>query len=131
MALGQGRAYGVMAGNVAFQEGDFHVCSVGSIAANAAGTQAAGTPITTQIAEVASATSGYSVQLPPSSPGLVITVILTTNATTCVVYPALGNGDQINALTAGTGGITMAARTRAQFCCSSTGHWYTLPLLPS
>ncbi len=131
MALGQGRAYGVLAGNVPFQEGDFHILSTASIAANSAGTQAAGTPITTQLVLVASAVSGYSVQLPPSSPGLVITVILTTASTTCVVYPALGAGDQINALTAGTGGITMAATTRAQFCCGVAGRWWTLPLLPS
>lgn len=105
-----------------------------AIAANSTGTQASGTPITSgvRIVTVSSGGSAYSVTLPPSVPGMRVTVVTTTATNTVAVFPNAGGtgSETINALSA-NGGITMAAKTRADFVCVVAGQWYTVPLLPS
>ncbi len=132
MALGQGRTYGVFAANVRFRSGDYVLRSCDSYTASTTQTQAGGTPLYHEVNAVASAHASDAVTLPESSPGMVVTVLLTTASNTCKVYPnAGGTGTEtINALTANAS-ITMAALTRAEFYCVVAGQWWTLPLLPS
>jgi hypothetical protein len=100
-----------------------------SISANSSGTQAGGTPITaTGVVAVSSAASGYSVTLPPSVPGMSITIVLTTASNTAKVYPS--GTDKINALAA-SAAITMSALTSASFNCVAAGQWWTSPRVPS
>ncbi len=128
MALGQGRTYGVYAANVRFRSGDYYLPSCDSYTASTTQTQAGGTLLNHQVNAVAAANAADAVTLPASSPGMVVTVLLTTASNTCKVFPNVG--DTINALTA-NGAITMAALTRAEFYCVVAGQWWTLPLLPS
>ena len=127
MALAQGRSYGVFAGNVPIQPGDFLLESVAIVTAATGGTQATGTPINAQTNIVISV-SGHSVTLPPSSPGLCISLLLITSGATCLVFPA--PGEFINALAVNTD-ISMAALTGTTFCCAVAGQWYTIPRTPS
>ncbi len=132
MSLGQGRSYGTFAANVPFGSGDYILRSCNSYTASTTQTQAGGTPLYHEINAVASAHAADAVTLPESSPGMVVTVLLTTASNTCKVFPnAGGTGTEtINALTANAA-ITMAALTRAQFICVVAGQWWTLSLLPS
>lgn len=106
--------------------------SPANIAANATGTQASGTPITALVNTVSSGGAAYSVTLPPSTPGLSISIACTTATNTVAIFPnAGGTGTEtINALAANAG-ITMAALSSAQFVCTVAGQWYTIPRVPS
>ncbi len=132
MALGEGRTYGVYRANVRFRSGDYILRSVDSYTASTTQTQAGGTPLNHEVNLVASANAADAVTLPASSPGMAVTVILTSATNTCKVFPnAGGTGTEtINALSANAA-ITMAATTRATFFCGVAGQWWTLPLLPS
>jgi hypothetical protein len=103
-----------------------------SIAANATGTQASGTPITALLNVVSSAGAAFSVTLPPSAPGLEITIACSTATNTVAVFPNAGGtgSETINALAANAG-ITMGALTSATFVCAVAGQWYTSPRTPS
>lgn len=103
-----------------------------SIAANATGTQASGTPITGLVNSVSSAGAAQSVTLPVSTPGLAITIATITAVNTVAVFPnAGGTGTEtINALAANAG-ITMAALSSAMFVCTVAGQWWTVPRVPS
>lgn len=114
-------------GDIGLAGGKQFLGSTAVVAANVGGTQATGTPLTAQLNQVTS-TSGYSVVLPPSRPGLHITVALSTSAQTALVFPS--PGDTINAL-AKDAAITMAARTSATFVCVVAGQWFTSPRVPS
>lgn len=103
-----------------------------TVAANATGTQASGTAILSDINAVTSGGAAYSVTLPVSIPGRTISIILPTATNTVAVFPnAGGTGTEtINALSANSG-ITMGARTSADFVCVVAGQWYTNPRVPS
>ena len=92
------------------------------LSANAAGTQLAGTPITTMLSGFGTVGgAGYSATLPPSAPGLVLTIINET-ATSMNVFPAAGekiNSGAANAAVA----VTNAAPTI--FYCLTAGNWWT------
>lgn len=128
MPLPMGRAYGVWAGNVNFQPGDYILRAYDSVTASTTQTQAGGTLLTAELNAVASVNAADAVRLPKAHRGMVVTVLLTTATTTCTVFP--DTGDSINAIAANSG-IVMAGLTRAQFCCATNSKWYTLPLLPS
>lgn len=105
--------------------------SYATIAGNAAGTQAAGTPVTTMLANVTTAAANYSVTLPPSQPGLEITVH-NISANVLRVYPnAGGTGtEQIN--TAGANTFqAMPANTSTVYTCAVAGQWWSVPRTPS
>ena len=101
------------------------------IAANSAGTQVAGTPITTMMTNVTSAGAVYSTTLPVSANGLELTVH-NISANSQIVFPnAGGTGtEQINALAANAG-ITMLTNTSTTFTCNTPGQWFTVPRIPS
>jgi hypothetical protein len=111
--------------------------TVGTIAANATGTQASGTlvpgsALSSGNIAVTSAGSAYSITLPPSQPGMEIDIVCITTTNTVTVFPsAAGTGtEKINALTANSG-LVMGALTSATFMCMTAGQWWTSPRVPS
>lgn len=115
-----------------FQRGtSLQTISAANIAANAAGTQAAGTPITTMLVNITSSGANQSATLPISAPGLSI-VVHNISANTELIFPnAGGTGtEKINALAANAA-ISMLANTSATFTCTVAGQWYTVPRVPS
>jgi hypothetical protein len=82
------------------------------------------------ITHVTGANATKGVVLPQPQPGM-ICIIKNADAANAVlkVYP--GSGAAINALTATTGALSMAAKTSALFFAISSTQWFTLPLLPS
>lgn len=115
-----------------FQRGtNLQTFSSAQIAANAAGTQVAGTAITTMLVNMTAAGPSYSVTLPVSAPGLEISVN-NISAQTVLVFPsAAGTGTEtINALAANAA-ISMPTNTSTVFTCNTTGQWYTVPRVPS
>jgi hypothetical protein len=130
MPLPQGRYYGVFAGNVAFQPGDYFVESAATLAASTTVTQAAGSPINTQLVNVTSTAAG-AVTLPASAPGLSITVHNISASNVSVFPNAQGTGSEtINALSANAA-IVMATNTSTTFTCVVAGQWFTVPRVPS
>src|SRR5208337_3208613 len=108
---------------------------VAALTANATGTQASALtgansqiPANVLACTVASASSGYSVVLPPSAPGSQVDVQLTTGGNTALVFPY--PGDAINALGVNNS-ITMSALTSTTFTCVVQGQWWTNPRVPS
>jgi hypothetical protein len=128
MPLPQGSNFGVYSANVPHNPGDYYLRSVAQVTASTTQTQAGGTPLLNEVNQVASAHAADAVTLPTASPGMVVTVLLSTSSNTCKVFPAVG--DTINALSKDAA-ITMSALTRAQFVCVAPLQWWTLPLLPS
>lgn len=106
--------------------------SYATVAANATGTQASGTPIKSMLNNVTSSASGQSVTLPVSAPGMEIIIHSITAANTLLVFPNAGGTttETINALAANAS-ITMAALSSATFTCTIAGQWYTVPRVPS
>lgn len=104
--------------------------SYSTIAANATVTQAAGTPVTTMLVNITSAAAG-AVTLPPSQPGLEMTVH-NISANNVTVFPNAGGTttEKINALGANAG-LVMATNTSTVFTCVAAGQWYTVPRVPS
>ena len=102
-----------------------------TVAANATGTQASGTPIKSLLNNVTSVAGSYSVTLPVSVPGLEIT-INNISANSEFVFPNAGGTttETINALSANAS-ITMLTNTSAVFTCVVAGQWYTTPRVPS
>ena len=105
--------------------------SSATYAANATGTQASGTLLTSMMCNLTAAGASYSVTLPPSSNGMDITVH-NTSGNTILVFPSAGGTgtEKINALSANAS-ISMPANTSAQFTCVVAGQWYTVPRVPS
>lgn len=101
-----------------------------TIAANVTGTQASGTLVPLNAANVAVTSAGvaYSVTLPKALAGYEIDIVCTTATNTVAVFPA--PGDAINAIAANSG-LTMSALTSATFICLVNGQWYTSPRVPS
>ena len=115
-----------------FQRGtSLQTFSSAQIAANATGTQASGTAITTMLVNVTAAAGSYSVTLPVSAPGLELTVH-NISANSIFVFPnAAGTTTEtINALSANAS-ITMLTNTSTSFTCNTAGQWYTVPRVPS
>ena len=82
------------------------------------------------ITHVTGANATKGVVLPVPQAGM-ICIIKNADAANAVlkVYP--GTGAAINALTATSGALSMAAKTSALFFAISSTQWFTLPLLPS
>ncbi len=121
MALG--RYYGVLAGNVAMQPGDFWLeCFQDNITATASGTQATAFQLTTQTSRITTvATAADSVMLPPSLPGMELMVI-NHGANAMQVY---GNGvDTIDDVATATG-VSQMANSLVIYTCVTSGSWYS------
>lgn len=105
--------------------------SYATVAANATGTQASGTAIKSMLNAVTSAGASYSVTLPVSAPGMVITVH-NISGNTVLVFPNAGGTttETINALSANAA-ISLTTNTSTDFTCVVAGQWYTLPRVPS
>lgn len=103
------------------------VAAAGSTNADA-GSITANAPINVIVATGADATKG--VILPAAAAGTIY-VVKNIDAANAIlkIYPP--SGAQINALTATTGALSMAANTCAVFAFSSATQVYTAPLLPS
>jgi hypothetical protein len=92
------------------------------LVAHAGGGQANGTPLTTMLNRVATvATTGDSVLLPVSKPGMVVTV-LNGAGNSMNVFPA--TGEAINALGANAA-FAAATLTVTIFYCLTAGQWFT------
>jgi len=130
--MSQGRAYGVFAGNVQFQPGDYYLESAATLPAGTVVSQAgsAVAPIVTQLVNITAGAAG-SAQLPVSMAGNSITVH-NISANNVTIYPNPGGtgSETINALSANAG-IVMATNTSTTFTCVSPGQWYTVPRVPS
>jgi hypothetical protein len=128
--MNQGRSYGVFAGNVQFQPGDYFLESAATLPAGTVVSQAgsAVAPIVTQLVNITAGAAG-SAQLPLSASGNSITVH-NISASNVTVYPAPGGSETINALSANAG-IVMATNTSTTFTCVASGQWYTVPRVPS
>lgn len=102
------------------------------VAASTTVTQAGGTPITASVNHVTATSNPGAVTLPPSTPGLQITIALATAADAVSVFPnAGGTGTEtINALAANAA-LSMSALTSATFICAVAGQWFTVPRVPS
>ena len=123
MPLGQGRAYGVFAGNIPLQPGDFLLESAqDNITATAGGGQANAYQINTQTARVTIvATANDSVMLPPSAAGLEILLINHTNNPMQV----FGQGtDQIDDVASNVG-VSQMQNSFVLYSCATAGSWYT------
>jgi hypothetical protein len=91
------------------------------LTAHAGGGQGSALALTASINRVTTvATAADSVSLPPSLPGLAITVINAAAANSLNVFPV--SGDAINALSANTA-FAMAANKTATFYCAVAGTW--------
>jgi hypothetical protein len=118
-----GRSYGVFAGNVAMQSGDFFLESAQDlIIAHAGGGQAGAYQLATQTSRITTvATVGDSVQLPPSAPGLEVLVI-NHGANAMQMY---GNGtDTIDDQATATG-VSQMANSLVIYTCAAAGAWYS------
>ncbi len=102
----------------------------GTIAANTTVTQAAGTPVASELANV-TATAAGAVTLPASIPGASI-VVHNISGFNVTVFPNAGGTttEKINALSANSGYV-MATNTSTTFTCAVAGQWYTVPRVAS
>jgi hypothetical protein len=126
MALPGGRAYGVFAGNVSFQIGDFFLeSSQDGITANAGGGQSGAYQINSQTARITVvATAGDSVQLPPATPGLELLVI-NHGANPMQVFGNFISGiDVIDDQAFGTG-VSQMANSLVIYTSPVGGKWYS------
>lgn len=100
--------------------------SEGSITAAAAGTQAAGTPLTAVLNEVLTvAGANDSVNLPLALAGKVV-FVANPSAATLDVYSSLDSPtDEING-TVGTTAYSIATLLHVIFFCPRDGHWYAV-----
>lgn len=105
--------------------------SYATIAANATGTQASGTAVTAMLTNVTTSGASQSVTLPPSVPGLEMTVH-NISANTLLVFPSAGGTgtEKINALSANAS-LSMPTNTSTVFTCNVAGQWFTVPRVPS
>lgn len=101
------------------------VAAAGSTNANGTAVPASA-PIAIVNATAGDGTTGIVLPVPPAGQ---IFIVKNNAGLVLKVYP--GTGVAINALTATTGSISMAANTTAIFFATSATQWFTLPLLPS
>ena len=104
--------------------------SYATISSNATNTQASGTPVTSMLVNVIGAAAG-SVTLPPSQPGLELTV---HNISAFIVnmFPSAGGTgtEVINSLVANAF-LALPSNTSTVVTCTTLGQWYTVPRTPS
>lgn len=118
---------GAVTGNVTGNVAGTVTLTGGTVAA--AGTDNTNaTAVTAQYTKVTAGDGTKGVILPVPAIGVVY-AIKNNSASVLKVYP--GTSAAINALTATTGAISMAANTFALFVGDSATQWFTLPLLPS
>ena len=104
--------------------------SYATIAANIANSQAAGTPITVMLTNL-TATAAASATLPPSVPGLEMTVH-NISAFIVLVFPsAAGTGTEKINSGAANAALSLPANTSTVFTCNVAGQWYSVPRVPS
>lgn len=120
-----GLARGVITPGDSFLTGDqFHgpLFSVAdSLVAHAGGTQAAALPLTAMLNRIITVgTAADSVRLPPSQPGMCVTVINDAGANSLTVYGA--GTDTIDAVATATGNA-LAAGHRGEYVCVTAGKW--------
>lgn len=115
--------YGVFQGNVAFQPGDFFLeSSADNITAKAGGGQTGAFQLNTQTARITTvATTGDSVKLPPSAPGLEL-LIINHGVNPMQVYGA--GTDTIDDVATATG-VSQMSNSFVLYSCATTGAWYT------
>jgi hypothetical protein len=105
--------------------------SYASIAANATGTQASGTPIPAMLNNITAAGASYSATLPASQPGLEITVHNVSSQTVLVFPSAGGTGTEKINSGAANASLSMPTNTSTVFTCNTAGQWYSVPRTPS
>jgi hypothetical protein len=115
--------YGVFAGNVPLQPGDFFLeSSADNITATPSGTQTNAFQLTTQTARVATvATIGDAIKLPASLPGMELLVV-NHGANSMQVFGA--GTDTIDDQATATG-VSQMANSMVIYTCATTGKWYT------
>jgi hypothetical protein len=115
--------YGVFAGNVAFQPGDFFLeSSADNITATPGGTQTNAFQLNTQTARIATvATIGDAVKLPPSLPGMELLVV-NHGANAVQVFGA--GTDTIDDQATATG-VSQMSNSMVIYTCATAGKWYT------
>jgi hypothetical protein len=123
MTLPIGHTYGVFAGNVPFQAGDYFLESAqDNITATAGGGQTAAFQITCQTSRITTvATIGDSVMLPPSAPGLELLVV-NHGSNAMGVYGA--GTDTIDDQATATG-VQQMANSMVIYTCATAGKWYS------
>jgi len=105
--------------------------SYATVAANSAGTQAAGTAITAQLSTITAAGANYGITLPVSVPGMMLTIANISSQTIKVFPNAAGTTTEtINVLSANAA-ISQLTATSTTFCCTVAGQWWTAPRVPS
>ena len=104
--------------------------SYSTIAANATNTQASGTLVNTMLVNVTAGAAG-SVTLPPSTPGLEMTVH-NISAFTVSVFPSAGGTGTEKINSGGSNAaLAMPTNTSTVFTCNVAGQWWTVPRTPS
>lgn len=101
-----------------------------TIAANTGNTQGTGTPVTTMLTNV-TATAAASITLPPSFPGLMLTVHNISAFTVSAFPNAGGTGTEKINSGGSNAALSMPTNTSAVFTCQVAGQWYTVPRTPS
>ena len=97
------------------------------IAANVGGTQGTGTPLIAMQQNITAAGANYSTVLPPSTPGMDLTMH-NVSSFAMLVFP--NTGDTING-GAANAALSMPANTSCQATCNVAGAWFTVPRVPS
>lgn len=118
-----GRYYGVFAGNIPLQQGDYLIeSSQDNITAGAGGGIANAFQISSQTVRIATvATIGDSVMLPSSAPGLELLVI-NHGANAMQVF---GNSGDVVDDQVATTGVSQMSNSLVIYSCATAGKWYT------
>jgi hypothetical protein len=90
-------------------------------AAGTSNTDALALSATINRVTTAAASTGVRLMLPEVGSAV---VVINSGANACLVYP--GTGASINALTASTGGFSVAAGGRAMFVGTSSTNWFAI-----
>lgn len=126
MPLPIGRYYGVYAGNIPLQPGDYILESTNdNITANAGGGQPNAYQLTGQTSRITTVvTSGDSVALPPSAAGLEMLVV-NHGANPMLVFGNYASGvDQVDDQAFGTG-VSQMPNSNVIYTCATAGKWYS------
>lgn len=128
MAHAQGRAYGVLAGNVAFQPRDYHINSaIDSVTATAGGGQGAAYPVISQHTRVTTvATAGDSIALSRAFAGVNLWVT-NASANAMQVFADITGSDTIDGV-AGSTGVSQMSNSLVLYHCTVDGKWTTVGL---
>ena len=86
-------------------------------------------PLMASVNRLTTVAAGTGVNLPPSAPGLSITLI-NSGANSVLVYPAQGSSDTINGFAATTG-VPFVVNSNSTFFCTTAGAWWVLATQPA